>query len=500
MSPPSQASSLLFFLLLISVFPPLRPSPPPPPAASVCIIGSGIGGSSLANFLRKYSSSSDFSSPIGPIRIFERNGIVGGRMATVTIAGETFEAGASILHPKNYHALNFTKSLNLKAKSKADGDSSSIGIWDGNRFVFKTLSVDSKFPLVKKVVSQINALRLLWRYGFSLVRMETFVESMLEKFMKYYESVESRPVFETVEEMLGWSGLCNLTSLSLEDELLDAGLSPLLINELVTVITRINYGQSVKMSGLAGAVSLAGSGGNLWAVEGGNWQMAAGLINGSDVELHLHEEIVSVSNLGDSYELNSIQGNSYTCEVAVVATPLDELNIQFSPPISVPERKLQHTYTTFIRGLLNPAFFGLKMVSEIPELVGTVEDPDIAFSSVSVLKKHGESDMSYKLFSRKPLDDPFLDQLFSVRKETIRIDWGAYPQYRAPEAFAPFILDGLHLYYINAIESAASAMEMSAVGAENMARLILLRLSGKKSHSSFSRRTEAVARGLHEDL
>lgn len=120
------------------------------------------------------------------------------------------------------------------------------------------------------------------------------------------------------------------------------------------VITRINYGQSVYMSGLGGAVSLAGSGGGLWAIEGGNWQMSAGLINRSDVALHLNEEIKSVADLGDYYELNSTKGNSYICEVAVVATPLDEISIQFIPPISIPERKLQHTHATFVRGLLNP--------------------------------------------------------------------------------------------------------------------------------------------------
>lgn len=120
------------------------------------------------------------------------------------------------------------------------------------------------------------------------------------------------------------------------------------------VITRINYGQSVHMSGLAGAVSLAGSGGGLWSISGGNWQMAAGLINRSDVALHLNEEIKSVAYHGDYYELNSTTGKSYNCEVAVIATPLDELNINFDPQISIPERKLQHTYTTFVRGLLNP--------------------------------------------------------------------------------------------------------------------------------------------------
>jgi prenylcysteine oxidase/farnesylcysteine lyase len=116
------------------------------------------------------------------------------------------------------------------------------------------------------------------------------------------------------------------------------------------------------MSGLGGAVSLAGSGGGLWSIEGGNFQMAAGLINRSEVALHLQEEIKSVSDLGDYYELNSTKGNSYTCDVAVVATPLDELNIQFIPPISIPVRKLQHTHATFVRGLLNP-------VSDSPSLL-----------------------------------------------------------------------------------------------------------------------------------
>lgn len=64
----------------------------------------------------------------------------------------------------------------------------------------------------------------------------------------------------------------------------------------------------------------------------------------------------------------------------------------------------------------------------------------------------------------------------STRKETIRIDWPAYPHYQAPEDFAPIILDGRHLYYVNTFESAASAMETGAVAAENVARLIISRL------------------------
>ncbi|XVE83386.1 hypothetical protein DITRI_Ditri16bG0085000 [Diplodiscus trichospermus] len=502
-------SSKPSFSFLVLLFLSLQPlifclSTNAPSAPTVCIIGSGIGGSSVAHFLRRYFHPTP-SQPNPPnIKIFERRSVVGGRMATVSVGGETFEAGASILHPKNYHALNYTKLLGLKIKpppSSEDDDSMSFGIWDGKKFVFKTLQVDSRFPFVQKIVSFVNSFYVFFRYGFSLLKMNSFVERTVDSFLKYYESPDTRPMFETVDEMLKWAGLYNLTTRTLHDELIDIKLSPLLIEELVTVITRINYGQSVYISGLAGAVSLAGSGGGLWSIEGGNWQMAAGLINNSDVSLHLNEEIESISYLGEYYELNSKKGKSYSCAVTVVATPLDEVNIQFTPLISVPERKLQHTHATFVRGLLNPAYFGLSAVAEIPELVGTLEDPDLPFSSISVLKQHEEKDVTYKVFSRESMTDTLLDSIFSARQQTVRINWGAYPHYRAPEVFAPFVLDGKHLYYVNAFENAASTMETSAVAAENVARLILSRYFNKASlHSSDLKSLNTDAEMLHLDL
>ncbi|XP_060173327.1 LOW QUALITY PROTEIN: farnesylcysteine lyase [Lycium barbarum] len=460
---------------------------------TVCIIGSGISGSSVAHFLRTYSSQ------ITTIRIFERNHLIGGRMATVTLSNHTFEAGASILHPKNYHALNYTKNLNLTIHTESDD--SSFGIWNGHDFVFKTLSSHSNLPIYQRVVSFTNSVLIFLRYGFSLFRMNSFVDGTVNSFLKYYDGFESRPVFETVEEMLKWAGLYDLTKRTLEEELIDANLSPRLIDELVTVITRINYGQSVKISGLAGAVSLAGSSSGLWSVEGGNRRMAVELIKHSDVELHLNEEVESVSFIEQNYQLNTTKGKSYECGITVVATPLDELKIQFIPGISIPERKLQHTYTTFVRGAVNPAYFGLGSVSEVPQLVGTVETEDVPFSSISVLKQHKENDMSYKVFSRKPLDDALLDRIFSVRNETIKIDWAAYPHYHAPEVFAPFILDDKHLYYVNAFENAASTMETSAVAAENIARLILSRLTGQKSSGSVNLKSFGDdAYDVHADL
>ena len=126
------------------------------------------------------------------------------------------------------------------------------------------------------------------------------------------------------------------------------------VSSPLQVITRINYGQSPRITGLAGAVSLAGSESGLWAVKGGNWQLAAGLLKTSKATLHLQEGIDSITDAGDYYVLRSNTGSEYNCTVTVVATPLDEVNITFSPPISIPPRKMEHTHATFVRGLLNP--------------------------------------------------------------------------------------------------------------------------------------------------
>lgn len=57
-------------------------------------------------------------------------------------------------------------------------------------------------------------------------------------------------------------------------------------------------------------------------------------------------------------------------------------------------------------------YFGLNHLSEIPDLIGTVEVPEVPFSSISVLKRYGKKDMVYKVFSRKIMHDNLLDEIF----------------------------------------------------------------------------------------
>ena len=63
-----------------------------------------------------------------------------------------------------------------------------------------------------------------------------------------------------------------------------------------------------------------------------------------------------------------------------------------------------------------------------------------------------------------------LKTLFDSRKDLRLISWLAYPEYEPNMELPSFVLHD-RLYYINGIEAAASAMEMSVIGAKNVALL-----------------------------
>ena len=61
--------------------------------------------------------------------------------------------------------------------------------------------------------------------------------------------------------------------------------------------------------------------------------------------------------------------------------------------------------------------------------------------------------------------------LFRSIDEILETDWLAYPHYQPGAELGSFTLDP-GLYYINTVEAAASAMEMSVLGARNVVNLV----------------------------
>ena len=102
----------------------------------------------------------------------------------------------------------------------------------------------------------MNYIKLVWRYGlFDLYTMNKFITDMLKNFSNIYKLQENRQAFTSVPDMLtamGGKEMYTYTQLTARQTLEKIGLKPLLIDELVAAVMRVNYGQDVTLNGFAG--------------------------------------------------------------------------------------------------------------------------------------------------------------------------------------------------------------------------------------------------------
>ncbi|XP_032806540.1 prenylcysteine oxidase 1 [Petromyzon marinus] len=460
------------------------------PPKKIAVIGAGIGGCSSAFFLRK---------KFGPevvIDVFEAKQ-VGGRIATITVNGKVYETGASIIHPLNLHMQSFVKDLGLKQRNDVPGEK--LGIFNGEQFVFE----ESSWTVM-------DAVHLLWRYGLSYLRMQMWVEEILDKFLRIYKYQSHGFAFSTNEDLLlalGGEAFIELTKHSLEEVLGERGVSQRFLQELVGAAIRTNYGQSPNIAAFVGAVCLAGAQPGLWAVEGGNNLVCTGLLYAAKAQLQ-HARVTSISfkkrpvRKGGEVSLYEVGyesdlGNGHDLyDLVVVATPLHEQlsNITFegfTPPITTFPGSYHHTVATIVHGYVNTSYFGFKDPTSfsISEIL-TTEDSDLFFNSLSNLspvnasadyrRKPLHESAVWKVFSKKPLDRQQLKMLFRTYYSVQEVDWLAYPQYNSlPSSgkLPPIVLHN-SLYYLNGLEWAASAMEMASIAGQNVALLAHSRWNG----------------------
>ncbi|KAG8440886.1 hypothetical protein GDO86_006572 [Hymenochirus boettgeri] len=457
------------------------------PPNKIAIVGAGIGGTSAAYFLRQ-----KFGKHV-KIDLYEK-GEVGGRLATVEMEGNLYEAGGSLIHPLNIHMKTFVKELGLSPKTPS-GDL--LGIYNGEEFVFQ----ESEWFL-------INVIKMLWNYGLNFLRMYMFVEDMLDKFMRIYRYQTFDYSFSSTESILhamGGKEFSESVNKTIDEVMQKAGFSQRFIDEIVAPAMRTNYGQGVKINGFVGAVSLAGTDSGLWSVEGGNKLVCTGLLYASKANLiqgtvnSVQEKTRPLKSGGTTklYEVNFETSNGGQLEmydIVIIATPLnsgfsDIKFLAFDPPIETFTKPYQQTVATFVHGQLNYSFIGCPEPCpyELSEIL-TTDNPNLFFSSigaVSPVKTKQDVDSSrssglkvWKVFSPEPLTSDQLHLLFKSYHAVISKTWLAYPHYDPPKKLPPIILHD-RIYYINSIEWAASAMEVSAVSAKNVALLSYHRWYGK---------------------
>ncbi|KAM6235167.1 prenylcysteine oxidase 1 [Porphyrio hochstetteri] len=451
----------------------------------IAVVGGGIGGAAAAYFLRQ-----KFGRSVR-LEVLEK-AAVGGRLATLQVEGASYEAGGSIIHPLNLHMKHFVKELGL---SVAPAHSTLAGIYNGEEFVF----VESSWYI-------INLLKLLWHYGLNALRMYMWVEDILDKFMRIYRYQTHDYAFSSNEQLLhalGGSDFTQMLNQTIDEAMQKAGFSHKFITEVVCPAMRVNYGQGVNINSFVGAVSLASVESGLWSVKGGNKLVCTGLIYASKADV-IPGTVVSIepktrpSPTGDPVKLYQVTYNTTsgltgdTYDIVVIAAPLSRkmANItfkNFDPPIPEFPSPYHQTVTTLVHGRLNASFFGYQDPSAFRlGAIFTTENPKLFINSLAVVSPvedvSGEGQLAlqsavWKVFSKEVLTKEQLSLLFTSYDSIQVRKWLAYPHYSPPEECPPILLHD-NVYYLNGIERAASAMEMSAIAAKNAALLAYHRWYG----------------------
>lgn len=429
---------------------------------SVAIIGAGIGGASAAHFL------SELVKQKIHIDLYEA-GTVGGRMATTEINNETFEIGASVIHSRNRYMDSFCVKYGM-SKLEEDDDGV-IALYDGK-----------EFPYIGSHWELITLIKLIWRYGRSLNRAFNLVENMLEKFDRIYDWQESMKTFDDMKSLISamsptFVEYLNKTS---REGFLEHNINEKFIDEIVMASTKCNYGQGTDIHQFVGSVSLAGIQSGLWSVDGGNKLIVHRLVNDSRAVLKF-EEVTGVILKPDETFIVETDKTSRLYDVVIVATPITKdakLPITF---LGFPNEikvtgKYHRTVATIVHGKVNYTYFGYTEEDSLPDLIMSIGNTFFnSLGSILPVKSSAEKKrkLVWKVFSSAPLEEHELDALFLERYETQVFDWLAYPHYTAYDVHKTNDTFVLHknLFYVSAVEWAASAMEMGAISGKNAALL-----------------------------
>ncbi|RZF47288.1 hypothetical protein LSTR_LSTR009779 [Laodelphax striatellus] len=432
---------------------------------SIAIIGAGIGGTSCAYFLTELFGKDVY------IDIFEAEE-VGGRLKSQYIGGIEVELGGAVIHPRNKYMKSFVKKFGLEVELVHPGRA---GIYNGKEFIF-----------LESGWSFIDYFRMIYRYG--LVNSFHFfkdIEYMLDKFERVYNTLEKGYGFRSAEKMLeymhrSFPGMRNVTI----EEAFRKQFGDLMYEEIILPIMRVNYGQGGNLHQFVGSVSLAGAMPGLWSVKGGNRRVAEELLKASSA-LIMRSPVYQINyNVFDQkYTLSFpqlMEGNfpqSEDYDVVVVAAPItedSEFPIEFGPSILTDyykPRPYHTTHVTIIEGKLNYTVFNCSVDPPPTEIF--TPNSNLMFNSLTRLTKDDDKFELWKIFSSERLNpydlELYFGEDFEVRLEKV---WEAYPEYEVPTLIEDSFFIQHNLYYLNAVEWAASAMEMSVLSAKNIAVII----------------------------
>jgi prenylcysteine oxidase / farnesylcysteine lyase len=311
-------------------------------------------------------------------------------------------------------------------------------------------------------------------------------------------------------------------------------------DELMTAINLCNYNQgNSQVNGIVGLGSFVSAKVALLSIVGGNQKVIKSSLQQAQEThrqyckkeqaiQHVQQRVTTVVGDLNTMELFSNEQSLGEFEVVVLAAPMQQARVEFlvksvmdsavvlpmpfnlldpettEPPEDghplmphplpdVATRPYTQVVTTLVsQADLNATRFGLS-TKALPRGIYTTEAGKAAESNITAIAQI-TPEGAYKVFSSEKLSDALLHELFGPnhKVEFVKV-WGgnhggATPDYRGQGMTMDYLLfdsgvglkggvvEGSALYYVNAIEGAMACMELSAIGAKSVAKLVAKRL------------------------
>lgn len=457
------------------------------PRPKIAIIGSGAGGSSAAYHLSQLLNNDVH------IDVFDEKPVIGGRLASVNILGNEYETGGSVIHPQNHLAVELASKHGLSQLK--DSFSIPITIYKDSEFIFST----SSWTL-------ITIVKILHRYGLDYNRLESLTNEFISHFQNIYELQNRGLAYDNVESMLSAmdAKLLNLTSTKFEVFLKERGYRQEFIEELVQAITYVNYGQPASIHALVGSISVAGAGNGLWSVQGGNKNLPMTLLNSSNIKVHLNTRIASIIAVpsGSSFKLSTEKTGQNplpgTYDKIIIAAPLNFKNslefVNFADKEAIISEATSVFRNLRYHRTVSTLVAAKQLKPRYKKWMDILSCTPHFFTSISrvhpALLIRSERVPVYKVFSPKPLTSAQLDELFEEIHQIEVADWLAYPEYSNTPPPLPTFQLLPSIYYLNSIEWAASAIEMSLISGRNAAISIAAQINQAPVPAAGPGRTE----------
>ena len=377
------------------------------------------------------------------------------------------------------HSVFLLQDLGLNSsviKKVGDPISSTVGVWNGETLLH------SEGILLEHALSDLSI--LLDEGNFLLDLKENY---------RARDGEKDGGSFTSIEAFLKPGRLDRYTSISSDAYFTRQKVSNETLRDLLEPLQRCIYGQGLSahaFSTLVSLTSMVGAG----SVSTGNSQLVKAMFSASNANVNLETRVTRVTrrpstteNADDELEfvLETNTSETHRCRSVVVAAPIEFTGIEWRGGIDIDPstfRKFEDCYVTIVRAQhVNATFFGLaKASANVPFNIFTTQDAfDTMHVPFTVLQFEERLDNGYnlyKFFSVERIATSTIDDIFVSPTVVFEQHWNyTFPVLKVTDDanggdFQSIVLSP-GVFYLNTMESVASAMEGSVIAGRNVAEL-----------------------------